>query len=182
MGVNINQYGFDIWQEQKIGLALAKKLGKQWSLGVGLHYHSTRFNHPQFANLHGVSTEIGVLYKPSTNLSTGFHVLQPFSFYTKDAYKRWIRPRARAGFAWQMYDYLELSGELSISDQIPPAAGIGLEYRSGNQVNLRLGYLSSPSQLSFGLGYELKNSVIDAAFSWHPQLGFTPSLSMNYAF
>jgi hypothetical protein len=182
LGFNINQLGFDIWQQQKLGIALARKLGKHWSLGIGMHHHSTRFNHPQYANLNGISTEIGVYYKPATNLSTGFHVLQPFSFYRNEAYRRWIRPRARAGFAWHVYDYLELSGELSISDQIPPAAGIALEYRTGKQINLRLGYLSAPSQLSFGLGYELKHSAVDAAFSWHPQLGFTPTLSMHYAF
>ena len=68
------------------------------------------------------------------------------------------------------------------SDRNPIIKG-GIEYLLHPSLAIRLGASTNPSLISFGIGYRLSsNFKIDVASSYHQNLGFTPGLSIQYAF
>ena len=58
---------------------------------------------------------------------------------------------------------------------------IGVEYGLLDVLDLRIGVVTSETQLSFGFGYKLKEHwQLDFAAAYHQYLGFTPGIGLVY--
>ena len=58
----------------------------------------------------------------------------------------------------------------------------GIEYLFLENISLRGGIGTGPVKTNFGFGYSANNLKFDAAVWYHQILGFSPSLSLSYAF
>lgn len=182
LGLNLNQFGSGFYSEQKMGLALGKRMGEDWSAGVGLHAHHTRYNDRFYPSRTGLSFELGLLYKNSERFEMGFHALYPGQWNGTDASDRLIDGLARAGIRYQIHQPLWIQAEMALSHRWNPGLRLGLEYHPKKEWFLRMGYSLNPDQFSFGTGYERDKFQGDIAFQWHPVLGFTPAISFRHAF
>ena len=76
MGLNLNYFGFELYNETKIGLAFGKKLSPSFNIGVQLDYLGTYINENQ-NNLHNISFEIGIQKQLNRELVLGAHIFNP---------------------------------------------------------------------------------------------------------
>jgi hypothetical protein len=75
-----------------------------------------------------------------------------------------------------------ISMETEKETNLPAIWKLGLEVETLEHLFLRAGLATNPFLSSFGIGYRLGGFQADIAFSFHPQLGFTPHVSLNYSF
>lgn len=76
MGLNLNYFGFELYNETKIGLAFGKKLSPSFNIGVQLDYLGAYINENQ-NNLHNISFEIVIQKQLSRELVLGAHIFNP---------------------------------------------------------------------------------------------------------
>jgi hypothetical protein len=177
-GLSVNYFGFKDYNEQKIGLAYARKLAKNFSLGVQLDYLGTRI--PNYGAAHSVTVEIGLLAKLSEKFSLGAHIYNPT--HSKVGAQERLPSLVNIGLAYSPSKKVTLTGQLEKDIYDHPFAGrVGVEYRPVEALSLRAGIVASEAaQASFGIGVLVQSLRIDFATSYHQILGFTPSVSLSY--
>jgi hypothetical protein len=178
-GLAINYFGFTDYNEQKIGLNYARKLAKNFSMGVQLDYLSTRI--PNYGVAHSVTVEIGILAKLTNKVSLGAHAYNPVNSRvgTQDR----LPSVFSLGLGYEPSKKVLLTAQLDKDIYNYPFTGrFGLEYKPIDAFYLRAGLSAAAlAQASFGVGVNLKQLKIDFATSYHQVLGFTPAISLSYS-
>jgi hypothetical protein len=177
-GLAVNYFGFSDYNEQKIGLAYARKLAKNFSLGVQLDYLGTRI--PNYGAAHSVTVEIGILAKLSDKVSLGAHAYNPVN--SKVGPQDRLPTIFSLGLGYQPSKKVLLTGQLEKDIYNHPFLGrVGLEYRPADALYIRAGVVAAQfAQASFGIGVNVQSLKIDFSTAYHQVLGFTPSVSLSY--
>lgn len=179
-GVSFYQFGKGTYKESKLGLAFAKQLSEKLSAALQLDYFSNRFpeNDGAFSFL---TFECGVLYQLTHELSLGAHIFNPVKNGFETYYGKQEMPFTyRMGGHYLLSENILVSAEVQKSDRFPAQVKSGLEFMPVKNLALRLGVSGEPFNLSGGLGYTFGNITTDLAFSYHGNLGFTPSVSVQF--
>lgn len=178
-GLAINYFGFSDYNEQKIGLNYARKLAKNFSLGVQLDYLGTRI--PNYGVAHAVTVELGILAKLNEKVSLGAHVYNPVN--AKIGPDDRLPTLFSLGLSYEPSKKVFLSAQLDKDIYNHPFVGrFGLEYRPIDAFYIRAGVSAAAlAQASFGIGVNLDQLKIDFASSYHQVLGFTPAFSLSYS-
>jgi len=177
IGASINYFGYQAFNQQKIGLSIAKKLSNIFSLGVQLNYVAT--NIENYGNAGNVALAGGLLIKPLPSLTLGFSVFNP----TQNEYAEFTTERmpsyARLGCAYDVSDKITLHTE---ADQTLSQSLIfrgGVKYKLHPIIHLAVGASNKPVYYTFGTSIFLKSIQIDLATSFHQVLGVTPHLGLS---
>jgi hypothetical protein len=178
-GLTVNHFGFNDYNEQKIGLSYARKLAKNFSIGAQLDYLSTRI--PDYGVAGTVTVEIGILANINKQVSIGAHVYNPVNSKLNSTDR--LPALINVGVSYSPSPKVMMSGQLEKDINNQPLKGrFGLEYKPVSIFSLRAGFVASQvSMASFGFGILLKDLQIDVASSYHQVLGITPSLSIIYS-
>jgi long-subunit fatty acid transport protein len=178
-GLAINYFGFSDYNEQKIGLNYARKLAKNFSLGVQLDYLGTRI--PNYGVAHAVTVELGILAKLNEKVSLGAHVYNPVN--AKIGPDDRLPTLFSLGLSYEPSKKVFLSAQLDKDIYNHPFIGrFGLEYRPLDAFYIRAGVSAAAlAQASFGIGVNLQQFKIDFSSSYHQVLGFTPAFSLIYS-
>lgn len=175
-GLSVQHFGFSDYNEQKIGLSYARKLFPHTSIGIQFDYLSTRI--PDYGQAHNFTAELGILSEISKEWRIAAHVYNPFAVALPNGDR--LPTQFKVGLGYQPNKKVSLLGELEKDLQFPLRGKLGLEYRLVDAFALRLGFSSKPSLSTFGFGLYLKQFCLDFAASYHPVLGFTPSIGLVY--
>lgn len=178
VGLTINYFGFNAYNEQKIGLSYARKLAKNFSLGAQFDYLATRI--PDYGTAASFTFEIGMLAQLSKQVTLAAHTYNPIN--SKVAGLDRLPNLVKIGVGYSPSDKVTLTGELEKDIYNFPLVGkIGVEYRPMKALAIRAGFAANqPTMASFGLGLYLQGLRIDVASSYHQILGLTPSVSISY--
>jgi hypothetical protein len=177
-GLLIQTFGFDIYNEQKIGLSYARKLSKKFAIGVQFDYLNTRIS--EYGSFNGISLEGGLQAEIIDNLWLGASIANPFR--VEIAPDEYLPTQFNFGLSYHFSDKIFLATEVEKDVEYPASARVGLDYRIIEPLSIRLGVGTKPIQNSFGVGIHLKNLTLDFAARYHQILGFTPTFSMTYEF
>lgn len=178
VGLSINHFGYTLFNQQKISLSLAKKLSKQFSLGITFSYFETNISEQNHSgNFLG---ELGLLYHPFSKWHLGMFIFNPTqSKYTEYSYDR-IPTYARFGVSYDISDKVKFVTEAEqILNQKIVLRG-GIKYQIHKILSLSLGAATNPVFVTFGTGIKLKNFKVDFAASFHQVLGISPHLSISF--
>lgn len=176
-GLQVNYFGFEAYNEQKIGITYARKLFDQLYLGAQLGAFNTRI--PEYGSRALITFDLGLLAPLSRELTFGLHLLNPVRMEIIDG--EFLPTVLRFGLDYQPADKIHLLAEIEKDIQQTVRVHTGLEYQIVDPLFLRLGVATEPVSMSFGLGYALSNGLsIDVAASYHQILGFTPAFGMIY--
>ena len=180
-GLSLRRFGYQAYNENKIGLAYSRAFGDKLSLGIQLNYQSVNFAE-YYGTRQTFTAEIGVIYKPGKNMTLAAHVFNPtqtkLSTYDNERIPSIIRIGARYQFSKKVF----LAGEIDKSIYNKPVLKAGLEYQIVDVFVLRTGISGNPLTSSFGFGLKLKRLLIDFSGKFHPVLGFTSQFSLTYQF
>ena len=178
VGINYRYFGFSKYNESKFGLAIGKKIGEKFALGVQMDYFQTHFA-DDYGNFGVLCGEIGILCEPVDNLLIGAHLFNVSQSRQKLSLDERIPTIMRFGIGYRIKEKATVSMETEKSLQHHAVFKAGLEYKPLGDLFLRCGMSTGYMyQYTFGLGYGWKHFTIDLAFSHHRVLGYNPHISL----
>lgn len=176
-GLQLNYYGFEQYNEQKVGLTYSRKLFDQLYLGAQVGLFNLRI--PEYGNRTLVTADLGLLAPLSRYISFGMHLIQPMRVEVVDGEE--LPTVLRFGLDYRPSEKIHLLAEVEKDIQKTARIHTGLEYQIIEPLFLRLGVATEPASVSFGIGYVLTGGLaIDVAAGYHHILGFTPAVGVVY--
>ena len=115
-------------------------------------------------------------------LTFGAHTFNPMHVKLSDYNNESIPTTMNAGFGFTFSDRLLLTAEACKNSEFPMEFRSGLECKLGKVAFARIGLSTNPARYTFGFGLEMKKFTLDMSSSVHSQLGYSPQVSMQYAF
>jgi hypothetical protein len=180
VGLSFYQLGKGTFKESKIGLTYSKQLSPRLAAAIQIDYFRNRFPENEDP-LHFPTFEVGVCYKTTEELTLGMHVFNPVRNGFETRYGKQKLPAIfRFGGHYQFRDKSLVVLEVQKNSGTDPDVKAGIEYYLLQNMALRFGVSGRPVQISSGLGYSFGKFTTDIAFSYHGNLGLTPSVSINF--
>jgi hypothetical protein len=178
-GLSFFQFGSGVFKENKYALAYARRLSEKWSAGIQLDYLTQTF--PENARAKGFATvEGGVLFQPSEKLHLGAHVFNPVKGGIEAPAGKVEMPVIfRAGGHYRFDEMVLVAFEAEKDNQSPALLKSGIEFLPVENLALRFGVSGKPFKYTAGVGYKTGNLSADLGFSYHGNLGITPSVSVQ---
>ncbi|KJF41893.1 PorV/PorQ family protein [Draconibacterium sediminis] len=179
-GLSFYQFGKGTFKEHKIGFAYAKQLSERFNAAVQFDYLAQRM--PENADAFSfVTFEIGATYQLTEQITLGAHTYNPVKNGFNYPEEKTKLPAAyRLGAHYAFAEHVLVSLETQKESDHDVVVRSGLEFMPLENLALRFGISGRPVQYTAGLGYSFKNISTDIAFSYHGNLGFTPSVSIQY--
>ncbi len=179
-GVSFYNYGFSAYNEQKIGLAYAKKFGDKLFAALNFNFHQLKIS--QYGIAQTFSAEGGIQFKPGEKLCLGAHISNPSqSGYNKEASAS-IPVNIEFGASFILSSKLLLNtGFITVLNSAADARA-GLEYAVLDWFALRGGLSVNPGKQYLGFGLNYQKLHFDFAASSHQSLGYTPQVALAYEF
>lgn len=177
-GLKTNYSGFSDYNETQLGFAYAKKLGSKADIGVQFNYNGIRI--AGYGNASAISFEAGSIFHITDKLHTGFHINNPVGGKFGKEQQEKLPSVYTAGLGYDASEKFFFSIELIKEEDQPINAAAGLQYKFISPLLIRAGISSATSSAWIGFGFLLKSFRLDAAVSYHPQLGTTPGLLLLF--
>ena len=179
-GVQINYAGFQNFNEQKVGLAYGKTLGKKIDVGIQFNYYGYKI--PAYSNASAINFEAGAIFHFSEKLNAGLHIYNPVGGNVGKTGDEKIASVYKFGLGYDASENFFVSTEI-IKEEDQPVNVIGsFQYSFKKQFFARAGFKSDNNTGFAGAGCLFNNIRIDVAASYHPQLGISPGLLLMYNF
>jgi len=178
-GVSLTHFGFSQFNQSRFGLSYGMMLSKSIAAGVGLNYHSLHLS-SEYGSTSTITAEGGIIYQPLEKISIGAHVFNPTQSSLGSSQN--LPTSFGLGMVYKPNKNIFITIQGDDNTQSSPVFRAGLEYSPVSSLSIRAGMATNPMNLSFGLGWRVKQLVFDLAFSYHEVLGYTPYLSLSYTF
>lgn len=197
-GLNMQIFADNELDQFNLGLAYARNLSEQLSLGAQFDLRSTRFGIYNLSKLFATKREdiitfqVGLRYELLENLVFGAHLSNPAKL---EIIEDEFLPRViRFGTTYFITENLLWHAELEKDFDLPFVFKSGLEWELIKELWFRLGFQIKPLNINFGAGYKLKNGLrleIAAYYQDGTGLvgsgllaisGFVPSFGIGYDF
>jgi len=181
IGFQWSNFGYSLYQENKIGLAYALQLSENLSGGVQLDYLRTQLGGIYGSNS-ALAAEIGLQAKLTSKVTIGAHFYNPTRAKLNDYNKEAIATIMRLGIDYRFSEKVLLVIETEKDIDHIAMLKTGIEYKANDKFYFRAGVATGPSLGSFGFGLNMEKYKLDIAASYHQVLGFSPELSFVYQF
>ncbi len=178
-GLSVSQFGFSLYNENKIGLSYSKNLNEKLSAGVQLNYLTTHIG-DNFGNTSNILGEIGFQYILSPQLTIGAHLYNPYQPNSKNIIHKKAPTIIRFGISYLPSDKIIIAIETEKTVHYNPIFKVGIEYHPVQKIYIRSGVSTNPIFNAAGFGLEFTHFKLDFAASYHQTLGFTPHVSIIY--
>jgi len=173
-GVQLRYAGFRNFNENKIGLAYARQLGKLVDLGVQFNYYGYRV--PAYGNASALNFEIGAMLHLTGKLNAGIHVYNPVGGNLGKDKEEKLASAFKAGLGYDASDDFFIAAEISKEEDKPVTVIAGLQYHFAKKFFARAGFTSAATSAYAGAGVGWKNFRLDISSGYHPQLGLSPGI------
>jgi len=177
IALGAERFGDQLYNENKIGIAIAKNTGRV-SLGLKASFLGQTVQNISAQST--ILTEFGVMAKVSKTVTIGFHAQNLTCASLNDFDK--IPTTLRMGGAFQPIEKIILAAEIEYIPGQKPFFKSGLEYMPFENFYLRTGINSGIRTNHFGVGYGNKKWLFDYAVNTHPSLGLSHHLSLQLNF
>ena len=177
-GLSISHFGFEQFNETKIGMNYSRKFGESWSLGAQVNYENLFVEEAQNKGI--LTGEISLLSQPLKDLKIGLHLYNPLNNDWENSLEFSNRLGLRFGANYQFNNNSLLAGEIQKWADLPERYSLGLEYPFQKILILRTGFSIQPLGQNIGFGFILKKLRIDSSIEFSSYLGQSFGLSINY--
>ncbi|MCX6185563.1 MAG: hypothetical protein NTU43_01020 [Bacteroidetes bacterium] len=180
LGASINYFGYNLYNQQKFNVAIARKLNSQFSLGISMALFGVNIS--ENSQAYAFLGDIGIQYIPTKKWHFGLSLFNPTQSKLSENNNLKIPTYARMGVSYNVSDKLLCNAEFEKSLGLPEIYRTGFAYKIHPSFILRAGGSSNPFLLTFGVGVKWSKLKVDMATSYHQVLGITPHLSLIYVF
>jgi hypothetical protein len=177
-GVLVSNFGYSLFNQNKIGLCFGKAFGEKISAGISMDYFSTTIS--EYGKKNSFAAEMGIQAKPLKNLTIGAHIFNLSRTKILDYNDERLPTIMRLGFDYKFSEKVFVAVETEKDIEKKGMIKTGLEYRPIKELYVRAGVSTNPSLSCFGIGLNLKQFKLDLSSSYHSTLGFSPQVSLIY--
>ncbi|PCH98760.1 MAG: hypothetical protein COB85_01035, partial [Bacteroidetes bacterium] len=148
-GLSFSYFGYSMYNDMKIGLAYAKKLGDRYSVGIQFDYLRTSIGE-DYGNKGTVAVEVGLQAELIDDLNIGVHIFNPTrakaaEYKVQDVVTTERIPTIlRFGLSYTFSEKVILTAEVEKDVYTKPSIKAGIEYQAIKQLYLRGGVSSYP--------------------------------------
>ncbi len=177
-GISAQHFGFEQFNEQKFGLAYARRLNSLITIGGQLNY--LRYNVETLGSRQLLSFEVGTILKINRNFKLGTHIFSPGKIEVAEGTD--LPSRFRVGLSYHPSSkvFLLVEADKAINRQTEYKMAIGYEILKA--IHLRLGMNPVVSMYSIGFQASFNNKYnVAGAMGLNNSLGNTPAISLQYA-
>lgn len=179
LSVGGNLYGYTQYRSYKAGVGYSMKLSEMLYAGVQLNYQGMRLA-DYYGSKNTLTAEAGIYAKFTDKWKLGVSVFNLGRARLSDFEDDRFSTIMRLGSSYDFSEKLMLSIEVEKDLDNPLRFKTGLEYQVINNFYLRGGIKSTPLELSFGLGYHLKQVHLNVGSAYHQVLGWAPHFSIAF--
>lgn len=180
ISIGLNRYGLSSYNQNKISFAYAKRFGNQFSMAMTVNYHQLKISN--YGSSNGFSVDVGFYYALE-KFNLGVYVKNPSQQkFVNEEVSAPIETSFNIGGSYLVSDKVLLATTLSKFLAHPIDARIGVEYQIAKPFALRAGVSSKPFKQFAGFGVNYTKIVIDFATTFDNNLGYSPQISLGYAF
>lgn len=181
VGLYANRYSLNKdFNELRGGLTLSHLFASKFAVAGTLNYHHLLIS--EYGVNTALSFDLGFQYRLSQDWALGMHFINPLAYVSTEELFYEIPAQVKMGASYILSNQilLAIESEHDLNDYYN--FRLGLEYSIINRVNLRGGMSLKPFERYVGAGIDFNKIGVDAASSFHPQLGISSQFSLNYAF
>lgn len=176
-GVSLHYFGISDYNEQKIGLAYARKLMPNFAIGA--QFDVLSFRTAEYGSTTLLTFEIGLLLEISKQFSLGTHIYSPVSVSVVEGEN--LPGVFTLGLGYKPSKKVKFNVEVEKELSFSPIVRGGIEYNFLDALFLRTGFSTEPTLFTFGFGFKSKKGLnIDFGSSYHQSLGFSPVVSVSW--
>lgn len=179
IGISASQFGYEHYNENIIGIALAKNFGPHLKIGLKLDYIYMKFS-GDYDSFSSPTFELGIQYEINENLSLGTYLFNPTHFKIKSVNQDRIPIIMRLGFSYFIIDKFMIAGEIEENFETDFSYRFGVEYKNDYDFVIRSGFQLNPELFTFGVGYNYKCCIIDIAAEMSHDLGASLNCSLIF--
>ncbi|MGV3706663.1 MAG: hypothetical protein ACO1NU_14920 [Arcticibacter sp.] len=180
-GLGLQRFGFSAYQESRLGFVFSRRFGDALYTALGFNYHQLSI--PGYGNTSAFSIDAGLQYRLTKALRVGASISNLSGSGYEESASESIPLEVSVGGAYQFSDELLCTASLGAgNDSSGSDFRIGMEYNVLSCLALRAGLGMHPFNQNAGLGYKMEHVHVDIAISNHFVLGYTPQISLSYAF
>jgi len=177
-GFDARYYGSSEYNESQLGLAYARSLGSKVDVGVQFNYYNIRI--AGYGNASAINFAIGTVFHLTDNLNAGLHLYNPVGGSLGKNSEEKLASVYSMGIGYEGSEKFLVSVEIEKEEGEPVNINAGMQYKFLPQLLTRIGISTATSSLYFGIGFTLKSMRLDVTSSYHPQLGITPGLLLEF--
>jgi hypothetical protein len=182
IGATFSYFGYNQYNEMKVGLVYARSFGQYFRIGVQLDYLQTSLGN-DYGSRGNITFELGIQSDVNENLTIGAWVFNPIQVRLADYADERVPAIFRFGIAWHFSDHFFATVEAEKNTAFRPLiVRGGLEYGFKERFFLRTGFSSGQEIFSMGFGFQIKILRFDISAVMHQSLGFSPQASMIFQF
>lgn len=173
-GLSIRYVGFKNFNENTIGVAYARSLGKKIDFGAQFNYYGYRI--PVYGNASTINFEAAILLHCTDRLHAGIQVYNPVGGKLGKTGDQKLPAIYKAGMGYDASEQFFIAAEIIKEEDKAINVMSGLQYHFAKRFFARAGFLSASSIAFAGAGTSWKNIRLDVSASYHQQLGISPGI------
>ena len=179
-GLSFSRFGFENYNENKIGLTYARAFGPHLKMGLKLDYLSFKFS-GDYAKRRTATFEFGLQTDITDDLCFGVYIFNPINVKLKTTVNQHIPVVFRFGLSYKITKDFLVTSEVEYNSESKFDYRIGLEYNTLKNFYIRVGVHTNPATACFGVGYTLNRVIIDVSATMNQYTGvsFQSSLIIN---
>jgi len=181
VAVDVCSFGYSLYRENRVGVALGKRLARHISIGAQLCYNHIAVS--GYGGTGAITAELGLLAEPLENLWLGVHLYNfTYSQFLSHSYSEPLPVIFSAGVGYTLAEHAAVFAAAEVNSKGHIQLRGGFEATVAKVLALRLGVAAKPVEVYAGFGYTYRQLCIDVAFSRHETLGYSPQISLTYSF
>ena len=182
LGASFNYFGYELYNEMKIGLVYARSFSPYFRIGLQLDYLITSLG-DNYGSTGNVTFELGIQSDVAKNLTLGAWVYNPVMVKLAEYDNEKIPAIFRLGMSWQILKGFIANVDVEKNTSISPIlVRGGLEYGFNDKFFLRAGFSTQQEIFSMGFGLKIRFLVFDISAVMHQTLGFSLQSSLAFRF
>jgi hypothetical protein len=181
LGISFNQFGYNLYNKNKFGLAYARSFGDLLRIGLQLDYQTTNLAEG-YKDANFVTFELGVQSTINPKLSLGAYIYNPVRMKIEDYPDEDAPMIMRFGLTYSFMPEFTGIAEIEKNFETQTSLRLGLEYVIHQKVFFRTGINTISGIYTMGAGFLFRQLHFDIAASMHQSLGVSMQAGLTYQF
>lgn len=179
IGISASQFGYEHYNENIIGIALARNFGPHLKIGLKLDYIYFNFS-GDYDTFSTPTFELGLQYEINENLSLGAYLFNPIHVKIRTSTNYKTPVVMRLGFSYFIKEDFMITSEIEENFDDNFSYRFGIEYEYHKSFFIRSGFQLNPELFTFGFGYTYKWCIMDIAGQMSQDLGASLNCSIVF--
>ncbi|MHA4845227.1 hypothetical protein ACX0G7_13730 [Flavitalea antarctica] len=173
IALKMNHSGFSGFSESSASLSYGRDLGKI-RLGIGFNYH--RISISGYGSASTYSADVALIWQLTEKLHAGIHAINPVPVFFGPGKTEQYASVYKMGMGYEISEKCFIAGELWKETGKIVNVMFALQYRFIASLGVRGGFNTDVGQPFAGVDWVFGSIRLGISGSYHPDLGFTPSL------